>query len=112
MGITLVKAARPGDRDRAYLTAGDAARRGPIQVIHDLPHLVVESLSGITDGLWPELARVSPGVQPRGHGSRPQAPRAGADRVRGSHRHPCQPVADARAPLGEDDHQLRSQSVR
>ena len=56
MEITLVKAAGPGDRDRAWLKAGDAARRGPVHVIHDLPHLVVESLFGITDGLWAELA--------------------------------------------------------
>ena len=56
MAITLVKAAGPGGRDRAWLQAGDAARRGPVHVIHDLPHLVVESLLGITDGLWAELA--------------------------------------------------------
>ena len=56
MEINLVKAARPGDRDRAYLTVGDVAWRAPIHVIHDLPHLVVESLFGITDGLWGELA--------------------------------------------------------
>jgi hypothetical protein len=56
MEITLVKAAGPGDRDRAWLTVGDVARRGPVHVIHDLPHLVVESLLGITDGLWGELA--------------------------------------------------------
>ena len=54
--VTLVKAARPGDRDRAWLAAGGATRRGPIHVIHDLPHLVVQSLFGITDGLWAELA--------------------------------------------------------
>ena len=56
MEITLVKAAGPGDRDRAYLRSGDTARRGPVHVIHDLPHLVVESLFGIADGLWAELA--------------------------------------------------------
>ena len=56
MEITLVKAAGPGDRDRAYLKARGIARRGPVHVIHDLPHLVVESLFGITDGLWAELA--------------------------------------------------------
>jgi hypothetical protein len=42
---------RSGDRDRAYLKDGDVAWRGPIHVVHDLPHLVVESLFGITDGL-------------------------------------------------------------
>ena len=57
MEITLVKAAGPGDRDRAYLTVDGATRRGPVHVLHDLPHLVVESLFGIDDGLWAELAR-------------------------------------------------------
>ena len=56
MEITLVKAAWPGDRDRAYLKVGDVTRRGAVHVIHDLPHLVVESLFGITDGLSAELA--------------------------------------------------------
>ena len=56
MEITLVNAAGLGDRDRAYLKGGDVARRGPIHVVHDLPHLVVESLFGIADGLWGELA--------------------------------------------------------
>jgi hypothetical protein len=56
MEITLVKAARPGDSDRAYLTVGGLTRPGPVHVIHDLPHLVVESLFAITDGLWGELA--------------------------------------------------------
>jgi hypothetical protein len=51
-----VKAAGPGDRDRAWLTADGATRRGAVHVVHDLPHLVVESLFGITDGLWAELA--------------------------------------------------------
>ena len=59
MEITLVKAAGPGEQDRAWLTAGRVARRGPVQVTHDLPHLVVESLFGITDGLWAELAAES-----------------------------------------------------
>lgn len=53
--ITLVKAG-PGGQDRAYLTVAGITRRGPVHVIHDLPHLVVESLFGITDGLWGELA--------------------------------------------------------
>lgn len=54
--LTLVKAARPGEQDRAYLGAGAAARRVPVHVVHDLPHLAVESAFGITDGLWAELA--------------------------------------------------------
>ena len=56
MEITLVKAAGPGDRDRAYLEVDGVTRRGPVHVIHDLPHLVVESVFGIGDGLWAELA--------------------------------------------------------
>src|SRR5580704_10276097 len=55
MEVTLVKAAGPGDRDRAWLTAGGVTRRGPVHVVHDLPHLAVESLFGIGDGLWAEL---------------------------------------------------------
>jgi hypothetical protein len=56
MEITLVKAAGPHDRDRAYLEVDRSTRRGPVHVSHDLPHLVVESLFGIDDGLWGELA--------------------------------------------------------
>ena len=56
MEITLVKAAGPGDQDRAYLDVDGITRRGPVHVVHDLPHLVVESLFGIDDGLWGELA--------------------------------------------------------
>jgi len=56
MEITLVKAAGPGDQDRAWLTVDGATRRGAIHVVHDLPHLVVESLFDITGGLWAELA--------------------------------------------------------
>ena len=32
-----------------------SARRGPVHVVHDLPHLAVESVLGINDGLWAEL---------------------------------------------------------
>lgn len=51
-----MRAAGPGDRDRAYLAVDGVTRRGPVHVVHDLPHLVVESLFGIDDGLWGELA--------------------------------------------------------
>ncbi len=54
--ITLVKAAGPGQQDRAYLEVDGITRRGPVHAIHDLPHLVVESLFGLDDGLWGELA--------------------------------------------------------
>ena len=56
MDVTLVKAAGPGDRDRAWLTVAGVTRRGPVHVVHDLPHLAVESLFGIDDGLRAELA--------------------------------------------------------
>jgi hypothetical protein len=56
MEITLVKSAGSGGQDRAYLEVGGVTRRGPVHVVHDLPHLVVESLFGISDGLWAELA--------------------------------------------------------
>ncbi len=55
MEVTFVKAARSGEQDRVYLKMGGAVRRGPVHVVHDLPHLVVESLFGIDDGLWAEL---------------------------------------------------------
>jgi hypothetical protein len=54
--IALVKRRWDGDDDRAYLTVDGRTRRGPIHVMHDLPHLVVESLFDIGDGLWGELA--------------------------------------------------------
>ena len=56
MEVTLVKAAGPGGRDRAWLTVARVTRRGPVHVVHDLPHLAVESLFGLDDGLWAELA--------------------------------------------------------
>jgi len=56
MEITLVKAGGPGGRDRTWLTEAGTSRRGAVHVVHDLPHLVVESLFGVTDGLWAELA--------------------------------------------------------
>ena len=57
MDIVLVKAAGPGDRDRVYLQRpGGEPERVPVHPVHDLPHLVVESLFVIRDGLWAELA--------------------------------------------------------
>ncbi len=56
MEITLVKASGPGDQDRVWLADAGKARRVPVHVVHDLPHLAVESVFGITDGLWSELA--------------------------------------------------------
>ena len=51
-----MKRLRREDEDRAYLTVDGQTRRGPVHVEHDLPHLVVESMFGISDGLWGELA--------------------------------------------------------
>ena len=55
--ITLVK----GDTsalDRTWMSMPDGStRQAAVHVIHDLPHLVVESLFGIEDGLWAVLAQ-------------------------------------------------------
>ena len=53
--VIFVKASRAGEPDRTYLVDGDVSRRVAVHVMHDLPHLVVESLFGIDDGLWGEL---------------------------------------------------------
>ncbi len=67
MEITLVKASGPGDGDRAWLSTGGAGRRAAVHVVHDLPHLAVESEFGITDGLWAELAAGSHAEAGRRH---------------------------------------------
>ena len=55
--IAFVKGESPAG-DRVWMTMPDGeARRLAIHVIHDLPHLVVESLFGLDDGLWGILAR-------------------------------------------------------
>lgn len=55
--ITLVK----GDTsalDRTWMSLPDGStRQVAVHVVHDLPHLVVESLFGIEDGLWGVLAQ-------------------------------------------------------
>ena len=50
-----MKADRSGAQDRVYLSMGGVVRRGPIHAVHDLPHLAVESVFCIDDGLWAEL---------------------------------------------------------
>jgi hypothetical protein len=77
MEITLVKAAWPGDRDRAWLKVGGVARCGPIHVIYDLPHLAVESLFGITAGCGQTGCQVPRGSGPGGNGSRPKRQKQG-----------------------------------
>jgi hypothetical protein len=50
--VAIVKGESP-DRDSTWLSFPDGtARREAVQVIHDLPHLVVESVFGLGDGLW------------------------------------------------------------
>lgn len=57
MQITMVKAQQGNglDRDRVYMDVDGGTRRVAVHVVHDLPHLVVESFFDITDGLWGEL---------------------------------------------------------
>jgi hypothetical protein len=55
--VAIVKGDTPA-ADRTWLTFPDGtASRAVIHVIHDLPHLVVESVFGLDDGLWGTLAR-------------------------------------------------------
>lgn len=56
MQVCFVRGTDPRNRDRVYLGDNDDVRRVAVHVVHDLPHLVVESAFHITDGLWAELA--------------------------------------------------------
>jgi hypothetical protein len=54
--VAIVKGETPPE-DRTWLSFPDGtALSGVVRVIHDLPHLVVESVFGIGDGLWGTLA--------------------------------------------------------
>jgi hypothetical protein len=54
--VAIVKGDIPA-ADRTWLTFSDGtARRAVVHVIHDLPHLVVESVFCLDDGLWGTLA--------------------------------------------------------
>ncbi len=57
MQVVIVKASRPDEQDRTYLIREGRSDRAPVHALHDLPHLVVESLFGLGDGLWGELAQ-------------------------------------------------------
>jgi hypothetical protein len=55
--ITLVKG-ETSALDRIWMSMPDGSTRQlAVHVVHDLPHLVVESLFGIEDGLWGVLAQ-------------------------------------------------------
>ena len=54
--VAIVKGETPAG-DRTWLSFPDGtARRAVVHVSHDLPHLVVESVFGLNDGLWGTLA--------------------------------------------------------
>ena len=54
--VAIVKGETPAS-DRTWLSFPDgSARRAVVHVIHDLPHLVVESAFDLDDGLWGTLA--------------------------------------------------------
>jgi hypothetical protein len=54
--VAVVKGETPA-ADRTWLSFPDGtARRAAVHVIHDLPHLVVESVFDLEDGLWGTLA--------------------------------------------------------
>lgn len=68
--VAIVKGETPAG-DRAWLTCPDGtARRVVVHVVHDLPHLVVESVFGLDDGLWGTLARGRLTHVTRAHGRR------------------------------------------
>jgi hypothetical protein len=55
--ITLVKGATSA-LDRTWMSMPNGStQQVAVHVVHDLPHLVVESLFGIEDGLWGVLAQ-------------------------------------------------------
>jgi len=70
MEVVIVKGAGGRDPDRTYLGRGGESERAAVHVVHDLPHLVIESLFGMDDGLWAELEQ----------GMHREAARAGAAR--------------------------------
>jgi len=54
--VAIVKGETPAG-DRTWLSFPDGtARRVVVHVSHDLPHLVVESVFGLDDGLWGTMA--------------------------------------------------------
>jgi len=54
--VAIIKGETPAG-DRTWLSFPDGtARRAVVHVTHDLPHLVVESVFGLDDGLWGTMA--------------------------------------------------------
>jgi hypothetical protein len=54
--LAIVKGKTPAT-DRTWLSFPDGTAHGAaVHVIHDLPHLVIESVFGLPDGLWGSLA--------------------------------------------------------
>ena len=112
MEVTLVKAAGPGGRDRAWLTVAGVTRRGPVHVVHDLPHLAVESLFGIDDGLWAELAAGDHSAASHAATARdPKRHKRGRIVSGAAAGIPADDVAHPGAPPGQDDHKLRDQPL-
>jgi len=54
--LAIVKGKTPAT-DRTWMSFPDGTvHRAAVHVIHDLPHLVIESVFGLPDGLWGSLA--------------------------------------------------------
>lgn len=68
--VAIVKGETPA-ADRAWLSCPrGTGRRAVVHVIHDLPHLAVESVFGIDDGLWGTLAQGGFSLATRSAGKR------------------------------------------
>src|SRR5438270_5597791 len=53
MDIVVIKGTTPGERERMWVTRSDGSTdQVPINMVHDLPHLVVESALGLRFGFW------------------------------------------------------------
>ena len=75
--ITLVKG-ETSALDRTWMSMPDGStRQVAVHAVHDLPHLVVESLFGLEDGLWGVLAQggfaAANRTRTRGRGRRARA---------------------------------------
>jgi hypothetical protein len=84
--VAIVKGETPAG-DRTWLTFPDGtARRAAVHVTRDLPHLVIESVLGLPDGLWGTLA-----AEPSGPAAVPVLSSVGGTATR--------PVASGKARL-------------